>query len=127
MRILLDTHALLWHFEDSPSLSPSAKNLINNSQTRLFISAATIWELSIKTSLRKLNLAAPVRDVIDGYVQTGATLLSVTPEHGLATASLPWHHRDPFDRMLIAQAQLEELVLLTCDGRIREYDVRCMW
>ncbi len=127
MRVLLDTHALIWHFADSDSLSPSAKNIINNPQNKLFISAVSIWELSIKISLGKLELAAPVREVIGGYVKTGTVLLSMTPEHAMSAESLPWHHRDPFDRMLIAQARREDLTLLTQDDRIRQYDVLHIW
>ena len=127
MRVLLDTHALLWHFEDSAALSPSARNIINNPQNRLFISAASIWELSIKSSLGKLRLEAPIREIVGGYVKTGSTLLSMTPEHAMATEALPWHHRDPFDRMLIAQTRHEDLTLITQDEMIRQYDVRNIW
>lgn len=127
MRVLLDTHALIWHFEDSGSLGSSARSTINDPRNRLFISAVSIWELSIKISLGKLQLGASVRAVIDGYAKTGATLLPMTPEHAMMTESLPWHHRDPFDRMLIAQANREGLTLLTHDDRIRQYDVQHTW
>ncbi len=127
MRVLLDTHALLWHYEDSAELSPSAKSVINNPQNRVFISAASIWEAAIKFSLGKLRLEAPIRHIVEGYVRTGATLLSMTPDHALATAALPWLHRDPFDRMLIAQGQHEGLTLITRDDLIRQYDVRHTW
>ena len=127
MSLLLDTHALLWHFEDSASLSRTAKNLINDKANQLFISTASLWEMSIKTGLGKLKLADPVPDLVAGYVSTGTTLLSIDPKHAYATSSLPWHHRDPFDRMLITQAQLEGLTLVTQDEMFKRYEVPLVW
>lgn len=127
MQLLLDTHALLCHFEDSASLSQTAKNLINDKENRLFISTASLWELSIKTSLGKLKLTDSIPSLVAGYVTTGTTLLSVDPQHAFATSSLPWHHRDPFDRMLIAQAQLEKLTLVSQDGVFKHYEVPVVW
>lgn len=127
MRLLLDTHVLLWHFEDSVSLSKTAKTAVNDPSNQLFISVASLWELSIKISLGKLRLEVPIREMVAGYVKTGTTILSIAEEHALATGSLPWHHRDPFDRMLVGQAQLEGLTILTFDPLVRQYDVPNVW
>ena len=127
MRLLLDTHTLIWHFDDNASLSPSVKRSINDPENELFISVASVWELSLKTSLGKLRIEIPIHDLITGYIQTGTSLLSITLEHAIKTASLPWHHRDPFDRMLIAQAQLEGLTIATCDDLVRQYNVPHIW
>lgn len=127
MRLLLDTHTLIWHFEDSDALSHTAKKTINDQYNQLFISAASLWEISIKTNLGKLRLEAPIPEMIMGYVKSGASLLPITPEHAIATGSLPWHHRDPFDRMLVGQARLEGLTIVTFDPLVRQYDVPNVW
>ncbi len=127
MRMLVDTHALIWHFEDSPSLSPSARRSLNDPQNRLFISVVSSWELAVKASLGKLTLGSPVHEMIDVYVKRGATLLPMTPEHAMGVQTLPWHHRDPFDRMLITQALQEDLTFLTHDVLNRQYDVPHVW
>ncbi len=127
MRILLDTHTLLWHYENNDSLSLSVKNSINDSANQLFISVASIWEVSIKTSLGKLKLETSISEIIAGYAETGTTVLSISLQHAVETSSLPWHHRDPFDRMLVAQARLEDITIATCDERIRQYDIRTIW
>ncbi len=127
MRLLLDTHALLWHFEDNALLSQTAKNLINDKANQLFISTASLWEMSIKLGLGKLKLTDTIPELIAGYVKTGATLLSIDPKHAFAISSLPWHHRDPFDRMLIAQALVEDLTLISQDGMFKHYQAPLLW
>ncbi len=127
MRILVDTHALIWHFESNALLSPSARAVIDTPLNTLFISTASIWELSIKVSLGKLRLTSPIHEMLDGYMMRGATLLYITPKHAMGVQTLPWRHRDPFDRMLVAQAMHEDLILLTKDEKIRQYGVRNVW
>ncbi len=83
--------------------------------------------MSIKTSLGKLRLESSLQEIIAGYVNTGTSLLPIGPEHAMEAGSLPWHHRDPFDRMLVAQAQLEALTLVTVDTFVKQYDVPNIW
>ena len=117
MRLLLDTHVLLWALGDVARLPRSAKKLIEESD--VYVSAASIWEISIKASLGKLA-ADPVR-VLAAIEPAGFSLLSISCEHAAGVHGLPEHHRDPFDRMLIAQAQLEAMELLSRDRNLLSY------
>ena len=127
MRLLLDTHAILWHTAKHPSLSTAAREAIVNPANQLFISVASLWEITIKVSLGKLTLKTPVSNVAKVYQGIGAVILPMTLDHALATGNLPWHHRDPFDRMLIAQAQYEGLTLVSRDSLFASYDLKIMW
>ena len=127
MRLLLDTHTLIWHFEGSSSLSQAARNAIDAPDNQLFISAASLWELAIKVGLGKLRIEISLPELAAGYEKTGTTLLSITPEHAMAVQTLPSHHRDPFDRILISQAKLESMTLITHDEMIQQYDVPQIW
>jgi PIN domain nuclease of toxin-antitoxin system len=119
MRLLLDTHVVIWWLADDPTLSEEVK-LILDEEPDVFLSAATVWEVAIKQELGKLSeppdLAERVRDA-------GFRELPMTSGHAIAAARLPMIHRDPFDRMLVAQARLEELTLLTRDPAIQKYEV----
>ncbi len=127
MRLLMDTHALLWHFVGGSMLSQTAGNALNNRDNQLFISSASLWEISIKVGLGKLELLYPVEEMVAGYVRTGSILLPVLPGHAMAAGSLPWHHRDPFDRVLIIQARLEKLTIVSRDELFDPYEVTCIW
>ena len=118
-RLLLDTHTLLWAIEGGRQLHPSTLDAIfvNN---RVYVSAASYWEIAIKAALGKLQLAD---DPLEFIENSGFTELPVYFRHAVLAASLPLHHHDPFDRMLIAQAQAEELTLVTDDSHIARYDV----
>jgi len=118
MRILLDTHIYLWWLEDSPQLSAAARTLIRDAET-VYISSATLWEAVIKTGLGKLD-AVPA-ELVAGIGASGFEPLPITPEHTLALPLLANHHKDPFDRMLIAQAISEPLHLVTVDGILSAY------
>jgi PIN domain nuclease of toxin-antitoxin system len=122
--LLVDTHAALWWLDDAQELSPSAREAIADPGAEVLISAASVWEIALKRSLGKLR--APVT-FLEELRRDGFETLSISAEHGLATASLPWHHRDPFDRMLVAQAVVEGLVLVTADERLARYDVPVLW
>lgn len=122
MRLLLDTHVLLWWLADSAELDDSVKGLIEV-EPDVYLSAASVWEIAIKQSLGKLQ--AP-EDLTDRLIASEFSPLPITATHGVRAAGLPPHHRDPFDRMLIAQAQLEGLTLVTRDKRVRSYDVAVM-
>jgi PIN domain nuclease of toxin-antitoxin system len=112
MRLLLDTHILLWWLADSPSLSDRARELIADPDNSVFVSAVSLWEIWLKQSLGKLQLPSDFEERLAGESFESLPLLAA---HAREVASLPWHHRDPFDRMLIAQARVAELALLTAD------------
>lgn len=116
--LLLDTHVLLWWLGDSPRLSPLHRELLHDSARRVFVSSITVAEISIKASFGKLD--AP-RGIIEAITQSGFELLAFTPVHAEELRDLPWVHRDPFDRMLIAQARIEGLTLVTVDEHIARY------
>ncbi len=118
MRFLLDTHLLLWWLSNSPLLSAQAAELIGDPANTIFVSAVSHWEVWLKSSIGKLRVPAGFgqRMVAESFVE-----LPLRTEHTSAVAALEWHHRDPFDRMLIAQAIREDLVLLTADKALRAY------
>ncbi|MCF6178207.1 MAG: type II toxin-antitoxin system VapC family toxin [Geopsychrobacter sp.] len=120
-RFLLDTHALLWWLNDSPQLGPRCKEIIGNERNQIFVSAATTWEISIKIALGKLIAPEDMDSIVE---DEGFSKLPISLYHGQLAGSLPAHHRDPFDRMLIAQAQAEGLILITADDNIRLYNLR---
>ncbi len=119
MRLLLDTHVLIWWIAQQP-LSDAAGEVIADETTEVFVSAASVWEAEIKAASGKLELRA---DLVDQARHNDFTELAVTFQHATAAARLPRPHGDPFDRMLIAQAQLEGLTVVTRDPAFREYDV----
>lgn len=120
MSYLLDSHVLLWWLEDSTRINTVLRKTIADPQVSVLVSAASVWEIGIKQALGKLR--AP-ESVIDLLQDEGFEELSITAKHAAAAASLPALHRDPFDRMLVAQARLDGLILVTHDERIRAYDV----
>lgn len=120
MKLLLDTHCLLWWLNDDPALSDRGRELISRPENLIFVSAASIWEVRIKQSIGKLDLPTDFAEVLAGQAFES---LAVTVEHAHALEDLPLLHRDPFDRLLIAQARLDRLTLLTHDRVIAQYDV----
>jgi len=122
--LLLDTHALLWWLADDPALTPPARTAIRTAETLVFVSAATAWEISIKQALGKLE--AP-NDLVAALVANRFQPLTITVAHALAAGRLPRHHDDPFDRMLIAQAQHAQLTIVTHDPKCHLYDVAILW
>lgn len=120
MNLLLDTHALIWVFDSNPTLSEKAREAITDGNKEVYVSAVTAWEIAIKRGLKKLELRG---DYQRGLKLYRFTSLAITTEHALAVEGLPVHHADPFDRLLIAQAQLENLVLVTRDARFQECGV----
>lgn len=125
MRLLLDTHVLLWWLSgDSESITKKAAKAIGASDAQVAVSAVSIWEIAIKRGLGKLD--AP-DDLLDQLERSQVELLPVTARHADLVASLPTHHRDPFDRLLIAQALVEELALVTADKAFKRYGVDVVW
>ncbi len=123
MQLLLDSHALLWWDGDLEKLSAAQRAAISDPDNEVFVSAVTPWELGIKSAAGKLALRDSVRGLAAKF---GFIELPITLSHGEAAASLPLVHKDPFDRMLVAQAIVEGMVLVTADGRLREDPVEIL-
>jgi PIN domain nuclease of toxin-antitoxin system len=124
MNVLLDTHCWLWWIHCSSRLSDTARRVISDPRNSIEISVASIWEVSIKFSSGRLSLPeSPEAFIPPRLVRDGFSPLAVSTRHALRVSSLPLHHRDPFDRLLIAQAQVEKLPILTADPQFLKYDV----
>ena len=128
MNVLLDTHAFLWFVEDSPHLSIVARQLIEKDDIQPYLSIASLWEMAIKISLGKLTLATPFEQFIPHQLELNSiNLLNVSIEHTSAIANLPFHHRDPFDRLLAVQARIEKLALISTDSIFDAYGIERIW
>ncbi len=128
MRILLDTQALLWSATSRRRFGPTVLSVLEDTANDLVVSAATAWEIAIKYAIGKLSLPSPPDEYIPDRMRMGGLDgLPVEHAHALRVAQLPLHHRDPFDRLLIAQAQIEGLTILSSDRRFSLYDVEVMW
>ena len=128
MRALLDTQAFLWWITDSALLSAHAREVIADSGSELFFSAASAWEIAIKAQRGRLQLPdRPGRFIPEQLSLNAFDPLPVELSHALQVYHLPDHHRDPFDRLLVAQSQLEDLPILTADPRFSKYDVQVIW
>jgi PIN domain nuclease of toxin-antitoxin system len=125
MTLLLDTHAFLWFCQGDPGLSATAKTLIEDPTNRKLLSMASCWEIAIKAGLGKLKLGEPSGTYLPTALsRTGFELLPISLAHATSVESLPFHHRDPFDRLLIAQARVEAMPIVSADGVIDAYSVR---
>jgi len=128
VRVLLDTHALLWWLDGDRRLSQRARRLIGNDETTVLVSAASAWEICTKFRLGRLPGAAAVAADVTGCLDgQGFLPLPITVDHAQRAGSLPGPHRDPFDRVLIAQAQAEDLPLVTVDPVFRLYGMKLIW
>ena len=128
MRLLLDSHALIWYVDQDHLVSRAAHAVIGDPTNDLLLSAATIWEVSIKLSLGKLTLSLPFRQwMSQAMSDLGVAVLPITVEYADVQASLPNHHRDPFDRLLVAQAQVENLPLVSNDSVFDRYGITRLW
>jgi PIN domain nuclease of toxin-antitoxin system len=128
MKVLLDTHTFLWFSSDDPSLSSSARARIEDGRNDKFLSVASIWEMALKIAIGKLDLGAELGDLVTTSAErNGISLLDVRKEHALGVVGLPLHHRDPFDRLLVAQALVEGMVILGRDPAFDAYPVRRVW
>jgi PIN domain nuclease of toxin-antitoxin system len=128
MRVLLDTHTFLWWIADDPQLSTTARQVIENADNTLYLSAASGWEIAIKARLGKLRLPGDVPGYVSEQITINAVqVLPIEMSHALQVYTLPDHHRDPFDRILVAQSQVEQLPILTIDPLIAQYSVTIIW
>ncbi|MEZ5331489.1 MAG: type II toxin-antitoxin system VapC family toxin [Thermoanaerobaculia bacterium] len=125
MRLLLDTHAFLWWLQDAPQLSATARDAVADPGSLVFVSAASIWEIAIKRSLGRIDSGEA--DLVAEIEANDFVELPIAARHAEAAGSLPRHHEDPFDRMLVAQARLEGLTCVTRDGAFGAYDVATLW
>jgi PIN domain nuclease of toxin-antitoxin system len=128
VRLLLDTQCWLWWFAQPEKLNEDAIKQIADEANEVWFSVASVWEMGIKVAIGKL----PLPEQIDDYVSTrmtqlGALSLEIRVSHALRVAALPLHHRDPFDRMLIAQAQIEDMTLVSADSTFNQYEVSLLW
>jgi PIN domain nuclease of toxin-antitoxin system len=128
MRLLLDSHAFLWFCEGSSSLSGPARKAIESPDNEKLVSHATAWEVAIKVSIGKLSLLVPYADLFPGAVMAnGFIVLPTEFKHFETLMKLPRHHGDPFDRLIIAQAQAEGLTVMSCDPEFKRYGVPLLW
>ncbi len=128
MKLLLDTHTLLWFIAGSASLSADARSLIEDAGHEKFVSIVSIWETAIKVSIGKMSLSAPFDVLFPHQLQiNGFELLPVKIEHTSVVTTLPFHHRDPFDRLLIAQVIEEKMTLVSVDEIFDDYSVKRLW
>lgn len=128
MKILLDTHAFLWFIGGDSHLDNHARELIENLNNERYLSIASIWEITVKSSLGRLTVPMPPSSLIREHVWANAIdLLDVLPNHFDTLLELPYLHKDPFDRLIIAQAIAEDLVIVTADQELSSYDVKVAW
>jgi PIN domain nuclease of toxin-antitoxin system len=123
-RLLADSHVVLWHVLDDPRLGPAPTEMIEAEDSEVFVSTASLWEIAIKAAIGKLD--AP-DDLPERIPALGFQMLSVEAEHAWRVRALPLHHGDPFDRLLIAQAQVERLAIVSADPAFADYDVPVVW
>ncbi|GAB5465367.1 MAG: type II toxin-antitoxin system VapC family toxin [Candidatus Kapaibacteriales bacterium] len=126
MRLLLDTHAFIWFVDDSPQLGSKIKALIENSAS-ISISIASIWEIGIKRSLNKLDFDVTMEGIFEEIVNLYIALLEISKHNLIELERLPMHHRDPFERLLIAQAISEKMTLVSKDRHFNSYGVNVIW
>jgi len=127
MKALLDTHAFLWWITDDPRLSPRVRKIIGDGENELYLSAASGWEMAIKAGLGRLQLPDLERFIPEQMALNAIETLPVRMSHALRVHNLPEHHRDPFDRLLIVQALLEDMPIISSDPKIALYPVRIIW
>lgn len=128
MKLLLDTHAFLWFILNDPLLSVSAAGLIADPNNEIEISPASYWEIAIKISIGKYSLGEPVADFFEREIAVNQfRILPIEPRHVAPLAMMPFHHRDPFDRLIIAQAMIEQIPVVSADAAFDKYSVTRLW
>lgn len=128
MRVLLDTHALLWWWNDAPQLPDTARSVMADPANTVFVSAASAWEIATKVRKKQLpEFVGSAEAFVDDVLRDGFSHLDVTARHGVYGGSLPGAHKDPFDRLIAAQALLEQLTVVTCDREITAFGCETLW
>jgi PIN domain nuclease of toxin-antitoxin system len=128
MKLLLDTHTFMWLDSNPDRLSARAKSLLDDTENDLLLSVASLWEIQIKVAIGKQTLSAPLEDLVAHQRAVNSIeVIPIVPEHVYQLRSLPLHHKDPFDRLLIAAAVAEDAVLVSDDGLLKRYPVRIEW
>ena len=128
MNLLLDTHTFLWFIAGDSSLSKAARSAIEDLNNNLYLSVASVWEIAIKVSIDKLELSEPFETFIpEQLAENGIELLDISVEHAAQIVSMPFHHRDPFDRLIAAQASVEKMTLLSVDEVFDSYGINRLW
>jgi PIN domain nuclease of toxin-antitoxin system len=128
MSLLLDSHSFLWFIEGNPRLSAHARSLMADPANVLFLSIASVWEMAIKVSLGKLQLDQPFDALMPGQITLHSiNVLDISLAHTIEVSRLPFHHRDPFDRLIIAQSQVERLPIVGIDGVFDLYGIERYW
>lgn len=128
MRLLLDTHTFIWFVTDNPKLSETARGLINDGNNEIWLSTASIWEMAIKQSTGKLSFGLPFRVFIEQQVSLNRIdILNINLDHIEVVVTLPFDHRDPFDRLIIAQAMVEQIPILSADSVFDAYPIQRLW
>jgi PIN domain nuclease of toxin-antitoxin system len=128
MRLLLDTHAFLWFVSGSAKLSGEARKLIDNPINQPYLSVASLWEMAIKVSIGKLSLDIPLETLIPQHMELSSiNLLPIDLPHVAMVSTLPFHHRDPFDRLIIAQAMIEGIPVVSVDPAFDDYPITRLW
>ncbi len=128
MKLLLDTHTFIWFIEGNENLSDYARGLIELSDNQRFLSIVSLWEMTIKKSIGKLELYMDIQTLIETHVyQNAIEILPINPSALVILQNLPFYHKDPFDRLLISQSMAENLILLSRDENFASYAVKCLW
>ena len=127
MNLLIDTHAIIWFITDSQNLPPSIKLMLENKENNCYVSIASLWEIAIKHSLEILKLNSNLENVFKTIEESGFECLPISVRHILQNSQLAFHHQDPFDRIIIAQAMVDDLKIITKDGQFHKYDVSMIW
>jgi len=128
MKLIVDTHTFIWFFRGDPKLSTTARQLIENMDNEVMLSIASVWEIAIKQSIGKLSFGLPFKAVIvEKLKQNQVEIIHVTLDHIETVATLPLHHRDPFDRLIIAQGIVENLPIISADAIFDAYPIQRVW
>ena len=127
MKLLLDTHAFLWFVTGDPRMGGKARRQMEAGETELYLSAASVWEMAIKTSLGRLTLPTSLHEYVEEKIEAGFRILPVEWPHAAAVAKLPFHHKDPFDRLIIAQGMTEKIPIVSGDQAFKAYGVKIVW
>lgn len=127
MSYLIDTQILIWLFISPQKLPPKVLKILKNIENDIFVSNVSIWEIAIKTSIGKLNLPFELKNIVQEISEMSVLILDITSEHLIKVADLPFHHKDPFDRLLISQSLVENIPLISADDNFKQYDINLIW